>query len=56
MAIESFNFDKGINQKKSTLFLEDGELYTCEGFSFEHVGVLEARDPKTIGEIIDVDE
>ncbi len=56
MAIESFNFDKGVNIKKSPLFLEDGELTTCTGFSFEHIGILEARDPKTIGIIIDVDE
>jgi len=56
MAIESFSFDKGVVRKKTTLFLDDGEVYTCEGFSFEHGGILEARTPKKIGEIIDVDE
>jgi hypothetical protein len=52
MAIESFSFDKGINLKKSPLLLEDGEMIACSGFSFDHDGVLEARAPKTIGNVI----
>lgn len=53
MAIEAFSFDKGINRKKSPLFLEDGEMVTCTGFSFARDGVLEARAAKTVGAAID---
>ena len=53
MAIESFSFDKGINRKKSPLFLAEGELYSCSGFAFEHDGVLEVRIPKTRGLLVD---
>ena len=55
MAIESFSFDKGINRKKSPLFLQEGELYSCSGFKFEHDGVLETRIPKTKGLLVDSD-
>ena len=55
MPIESFSFDKGINLKKSPLFLEDGEMVSCSGFSFDHDGVLEARAAKTVGAVIDAD-
>ena len=53
--IEAFMWDKGINRKKSTLFLVDGEAYSCEGFTLETIGILKAREPKTIGELIDAD-
>ncbi len=53
MAIESFSFDKGMNRKKSPLFLTEGENYTCKGFGFQHDGVLEARTATTIGAVID---
>lgn len=56
MVIESFTFDKGINLKKSPLFLEDGEEVTCENFSFDHIGILEGREAKTVGVLIDADE
>jgi hypothetical protein len=53
MAIESFSFDKGMNRRKSPLFLTEGEVYTCKGFGFLRDGVLEARTALTIGEAID---
>ncbi len=53
MTVESFSFDKGMNRKKSPLFLSEGELYTCKGFGFKHDGILEARTPTTIGAVID---
>lgn len=56
MSIESFTFDKGINLKKSPLFLEDGEVYSIQNFSFNHIGILEGREAKTVGVLIDVDE
>ena len=55
MTIESFSFDKGINRKKSPLFLQEGELYSCSGFCFEHDGILEVRTPKTKGLLVDSD-
>jgi hypothetical protein len=53
MAIESFSFDKGMNRKKSTLLMSEGEVYTCKGFGFQRDGVLEARTAKTRGASID---
>ena len=47
MTVELFTFDKGINTQKSPLLLEDGEMVSCEGFSFERDGVLEARQVKS---------
>ena len=54
MAIESFSFDKGINRKKARLYLEDGELYSCSGFSYNNDGILTARSAKTVGTAIDI--
>jgi len=51
--IEAFSFDKGMNRRKSPLYLEDGEAYTLSGFSFEHEGVLETRTAKTQSIAID---
>jgi hypothetical protein len=45
--IEPFVFDKGMNLRKSPLYLKDGEVVTASGFSFESEGVLEARPAKT---------
>jgi hypothetical protein len=53
MATEVFSFDKGMNRKKGRLLYEQGELYECKGFSFEHEGILQARTPKTISYAID---
>lgn len=55
MPIESFSFDRGVNLKKSPLLLEEGEMVSCEGYSFAHDGVLEARAAKTVGAEIDSD-
>jgi len=47
MSVEIFTFDKGINRrKKNLLLLEEGELYSCQGFNFKSDGVLECRSPK----------
>jgi hypothetical protein len=43
---EIITFDKGIVSKRSPLLLEDGEMVSCEGFSFERDGVLETRQQK----------
>jgi hypothetical protein len=44
--IEPINFTKGINTRKTPLYLEDGELVSCSGFSFNSEGVMEAMSPK----------
>ena len=54
MSIEAFNFDSGINRKKSRLYLSEGEVYTCEGFNLDEDGMLKARAAKTIGAAIDI--
>jgi hypothetical protein len=53
--IESFTFHKGMNRRKSPLFLGDGEVYTCSGFAMETDGQLDARGAKTQGNAIDTD-
>ena len=53
--IEPFLFDKGMNRRKSPLYLKDGEVYTVDNFSFESEGVLETRPAKTISYAIDTD-
>jgi hypothetical protein len=53
--IEPFVFDKGMNLRKSPLYLADGEVVTALGFSFESEGVLEARPAKTQSVAIDFD-
>jgi len=50
---EPFLFDKGMNVRKSPLYLKDGEVVTAFGFSYESEGVLEARDAKTQSYAID---
>ena len=40
-----FTFDRGIIRKRDPLMLQDGELYTAKGFSFETDGKLECRTP-----------
>ncbi len=44
--MEVITFDKGINQKRSPLILEDGEMVSCLGFVFDSAGDLTARKPK----------
>ena len=43
--VETFTFGKGINTRKSPLFLEDGELVSCEGFDFLKDGEVASRHP-----------
>lgn len=44
MEIEPITFGKGLNLRRSPLMLQDGELVTCEGFSFSKDGEMTARD------------
>ena len=53
--IETFTFDKGMNRRKSPLYLKDGEVVTADGFNFESEGVLETRNAKTQSIAIDTD-
>ncbi|MFA5340136.1 MAG: hypothetical protein WC332_00020 [Clostridia bacterium] len=43
---EIISFDKGLNTKKSVLLLEDGELVTAQGMSYENPGLVEPRSSK----------
>ncbi len=45
--IETFNFYKGINQYKPRVTLDENELYSCDQFDLDTIGLLEARTPKT---------
>ena len=49
---EIITFEKGINRKKSPLFLTEGELYSCEGLVFDTPGQLDCRPEMTTGETI----
>ena len=51
--IETFHFTQGMNRRKGRLYLEEGEMYTCDNFSMEHEGVLEERSAKTKSIAID---
>ena len=51
--IESFTFDKGVNLRKSPLYLTDGEVVTASEFSFEREGMMETRPAKTQSIAID---
>jgi len=53
--IETFHFTQGMNRRKGRLYLDEGEMYTCDNFSMEHEGVLEARTAKTQSNAIDTD-
>uniref|UniRef100_A0A6M3KUB8 Uncharacterized protein n=1 Tax=viral metagenome TaxID=1070528 RepID=A0A6M3KUB8_9ZZZZ len=44
---ESFSFEKGINLKKSPLLLENGEMYSCQGFDYDYEGAMTCRSTKT---------
>ena len=48
MTIETIGFDKGINRRKSPLYLAENEFYSCEGLSLDEIGVLKCRKPKTL--------
>ena len=43
MGLIPITFDKGLNLRNDPLLLKDGELSQCEGFSYKHNGVMEAR-------------
>lgn len=46
LLVELFTFGKGVITQRSPLLLEDGELVSSSGFSYETDGVLETRKPK----------
>jgi len=43
MDIEPITFGSGINLRNSPLLLKDGELVSCEGFSYDYNGVMTTR-------------
>jgi len=45
--IEILSFDKGVVTQRSPLLLNEGELISSEGFSYEVDGVLETRQAKS---------
>ena len=45
--IETFHFTQGLNRRRGRLYLQEGEMYTCDNFSMEHEGVLESRSART---------
>lgn len=55
MTVEAITFSKGINRKKSPLFLDEGELYSCQNFNLETGGQLESRPEMSAVELIDND-
>ncbi len=52
---EIITFNKGINRKKSPLFLDEGEMYSCENFNLETGGQIEARSEVSVVKAIDID-
>ena len=44
--LELITFDKGLNSKKSPVVLDDGELVTAQGMSYETAGIIEPRSSK----------
>lgn len=39
-ALDNFSFDKGINTRRNSATLEDGEMQSCSGFSLDHEGYI----------------
>ena len=52
MTIETISFEKGINTKKSPLFLTEGEMVSCSGFDFKYGGQIECRTPVALNKSI----
>jgi len=46
MAIEPISFDKGLNTARSPLILEDGELVTASGMSYDTDGYVTPRESR----------
>jgi hypothetical protein len=46
MAIEPISFDKGLNNARSPLILEDGELVTASGMSYDTDGSVTPRESR----------
>jgi hypothetical protein len=44
--IDSFSFDKGVNTRKSSTALSDGELQECSGFTLDNDGYLKPMKPR----------
>jgi len=49
---EEIAFDKGVNTSKPKVLLDKNEMYVCEGFDLEYIGILRGRDPR--GEVMEV--
>ena len=49
---EEIAFDKGVNISRPKVLLEKNEMYVCEGFDLEYIGILRGRDPR--GEVMEV--
>jgi len=44
---EEIAFDKGVNISRPKVLLEKNEMYVCEGFDLEYIGILRGRDPRS---------
>lgn len=44
--IDAFSFDKGINTRKSSTALDDGELQECSGFTLDNDGYIKPMKPR----------
>ena len=49
---ETITFERGMNRKKSPLFLAENELYSCENFVFDSPGQLSCRPEMSADEAI----
>jgi hypothetical protein len=45
---ETISFDKGINNRKAPLVLEDGELVTASGVDYEQIGAITNREARQV--------
>ena len=44
--MDTFSFDKGLNTRKNSVVLQEGELQECNGFAFENDGYLKPLKPR----------
>lgn len=45
-AIDAFTFDRGVNTRKNSAGLEDGELQECSGFTLDNDGFIKPMKPR----------
>ena len=45
-SVDTFSFDKGINTRKNPTLLDEGEMQSCSGFSFENDGYITPMKPR----------